>query len=87
MEIVKRRKEAAYREQTLDDNLRSIENEMQSQQGCIRRLRKEVGTVPANPKGGGNEAGSLSRTVDSQRRRSESISFGSTSMCDVLVIW
>lgn len=42
MEIVKRRKEAAYREQTLDDNLRSIENEMQSQQGCIRRLEKKL---------------------------------------------
>ena len=42
MEIVKRRKEAAYREQTLDDNLRSIKNEMQSQQGCIRRLAKKM---------------------------------------------
>ncbi|KAK8790278.1 hypothetical protein WA588_000440, partial [Blastocystis sp. NMH] len=42
MEIVKRRKEAAYREQTLDDNLRSIKNEMQSQQGCIRRLEKKM---------------------------------------------
>ena len=42
MEIVKRRKEAAYREQTLDDNLRSIENEMQSQQGYIRRLEKKL---------------------------------------------
>ena len=42
MEIVKRRKEAAYREQTLDDNLRSIENEMQSQQGWIRRLEKKM---------------------------------------------
>ena len=41
MEIIKRRKEAAYREQILDDDLRNIENEMQSLHECIRRLDKK----------------------------------------------
>ena len=42
MEIVKRRKEAAYRAQTLEDNLMSIENEMQSLHGFIRCLEKKL---------------------------------------------
>lgn len=38
MEIIKRRKEASYREQILDDDLRSIQDEMQRLQVSIRRL-------------------------------------------------